>query len=168
MKKMILMMALLMGAVIGAKAQTAALNVDMEQVSKIGGNATYDDENCLATFTGQWNRWLDLPGVEGDLTATPTLQMEILKSNVVLKVVLRTKVEGESKPKETEVAVFWGQMGKEITSSKLVKIHLVNGSKGKVTEDDLKQVVSVRISMAKQVEDAEEPWFAQFGKVTLK
>jgi hypothetical protein len=55
--------------------------------------------------------------------------MEILKSNVVLKVVLRTKVEGESKPKETEVAVFWGQMGKE---------------------------------------DAEEPWFAQFGKVTLK
>jgi hypothetical protein len=34
--------------------------------------------------------------------------------------------------------------------------------------DDLKQVVSVRISMAKQVEDAEEPWFAQFGKVSLK
>jgi hypothetical protein len=101
----------------------------MEQVSKIGGNATYDDENCQANFTGQWNRWLDLPGVEGDISATHTLQMEILKSNVVLKVVLRTKVEGESKPKETEVAVFWDQMGKE---------------------------------------DAEEPWFAQFGKVTLK
>jgi len=89
MKKMILMMALLMGAAYGVKAQTApaGITVDMEQVSKIGGNATYDDENCQANFTGQWNRWLDLPGVEGDISATPTLQMEILKSNVVLKVV---------------------------------------------------------------------------------
>jgi hypothetical protein len=167
MKKFVVMMTLLMGIAFGAQAQTVR-DVDMDAVSKIGGNTVYDDENSTATFTGQWNRWIDLPGISGDISDTPNLQMEILKSNVILRVVLRVKVEGESKPKEVEAAAFYGQMGKAITASKLVKINLVKGSKGKVSDEDLKNIVSVRISMAKAVEDAEEPWSVQFGKVSLK
>jgi hypothetical protein len=167
MKKLILMVTLFMGLAFGAQAQTTVRNVDMDAVSKIGGNTSYDDENCTATFTGQWNRWIDLPGISGDISDTPNLQMEILKSNVILRVVLRLNAEGESKPKEVQVAAFYGQMGKPITASKLVKINLVKGSKGEVSADDLKNVVSVRISMAKAVDDAEEPWAVQFGKVSL-
>ncbi len=140
----------------------------MDAVSKIGGNTTYDDENTTATFTGQWNRWIDLPGISGDISDTPNLEMEILKSNVILRVVLRIQAEGESKPREVQAAAFYGQMGKEISASKLVKINLVKGSKGEVTNDDLKNIVSVRISMAKAIDGAEEPWAVQFGKVCLK
>lgn len=155
-------------AILSAQVVNAQkLVVDMEEVSKTGGNCDYDDENCTATFTGKYDRWFDLPGIKGDLTATPNLNMEILKSNVILRVAIRYKGD-DVKPIQVDVASFYGQMGKEITSSKNIKINLIKGSKGKLTEEMLKNVVSVRIAMAKECSGAEEPFQAQFGKVTLE
>lgn len=56
-------------------------------------------------------------------------------------------------------------MGKTIESKKIAKIDLTN--KGKIGEDVLKNVVSIRISMAKTVDGNEEPWTTQFGEVLI-
>lgn len=144
-----------------------SLNVDMEDVTKTGGNCDYDDENCIASFTGKSDRWIDIPGIKGDISATPNMKLEILKSNVVLKVAIRYK-GSDGKTLQVIAATFYRQMGKVIESSKTIKINLIKDSKGKVTEEMLKNVVSIRISMAKECSGAEEPLYAQFGSVSFE
>jgi|GEM_PF-6187303 len=138
--------------------------VDMEMVSKHGGNCDWDDETCTATFTQKWDRWIDLPEVSGDLSEHTQLHMTILKSTCMLKVVVRYK-DADGKQQQTDVATFYRQMGKTIDKETKIKCDLTNG--GKIGEDVLKNVTSIRISMAKEVDGNEEPWETQFGQVEL-
>jgi hypothetical protein len=147
-----------------AFSQTVAKIIDMEDVTRIGGKCEYDDETHTATFTGQWDRWIDLPGVKGDISATPNISVEVLKSNIVLKFCVRY-VNAEGKTEQVDVATVYGQMGKPITSKKVVKLNLIEASKGKLTEDMMKNVSSVRLAVGKTLE--EEPWEIQFGEVKL-
>lgn len=139
--------------------------VNMEDVEKYSPNCDFDDETVTATFKGQNNRWLDVPGIKGDLTGHTKLSVEILKSNIMLTFSLRYK-DADGKTQQVKVATCYSSMGKEITAKKVIKIDLTN--KGKVSEDILKNVSAIRISMAKQVSGAEEPYSVQFGKVTLE
>jgi hypothetical protein len=148
---------------VSAFAQTAK-TIDMEDVTRIGSKCEYDDETCTATFTGQWDRWVDLPGVKGDISATPNISVEVLKSNIILKFCVRY-TNNEGKTEQVDVATVYGQMGKAITSKKVVKLNLLEASKGKLTEDMLKNVVSLRLAVGKTIGD--EPWEIQFGEVKL-
>lgn len=167
MKKFALMFVALIALASAQITSAQVRTIDMEEVTKTGGNCEYDDENCVASFSGRWDRWIDLPGVKGDISATPTIKMEILKSNVILRIAILYKGD-DVKPTQVEVATFYSQMGKEINSAKTIKIDLIKGSKGKVTEDMLKNIVSIRVAMAKECSGAEEPFMTQFGKVTLE
>ncbi len=161
LKSIVAACALMLG--VSAFAQTAK-TIDMEDVTRIGSKCEYDDETCTATFTGQWDRWIDLPGVKGDLTATPNISVEVLKSNIILKFCVRYR-NAEGKTEQVDVATVYGQMGKVITSKKVVKLNLLEASKGKLTEEMLKDVVSVRLAVGKTLGD--EPWEIQFGEVKL-
>ncbi len=146
-------------------AQTPWKIVDMEYVTRHGGNCEYDDETCTATFKGSYNRWIDLPGLSGDLTGHTNLTMTVLKSNVVISFNIRYRnADGEVKQEKSQT--FYSQMGKEIKSKKTIKVDLTN--KGKINDEMLKNVVSVRLSMAKQASGAEEPWFCQFGDIVVE
>lgn len=138
--------------------------VNMEEVTRHGANCEYDDLTCTATFTGKWDRWIDLPDVKGDLTQHTQLKLAILKSTCMLKVIVRYRGE-DGKIKEVTAATLYHTMGKTIESKKIAKIDLTN--KGKIGEDVLKNVVSIRISMAKTVDGNEEPWTTQFGEVLI-
>lgn len=139
--------------------------VNMEDVEKYGKNVDFDDENVVATFKNKWDRWIDIPEISGDLTGHKNLSIEILKSNVMLAVYLRYK-DADGKMQQVKVSQFYHSMGKEINSKKVVKVDLSN--KGKISDDILKNVSAIRISMAQAVSGAEEPYQVQFGKVTLE
>ena len=160
-----MMVALLATFALTTMAQTPWKIVDMEQVSRHGGNCDYDDETCTATFKEKWDRWFDLPEVSGDLTQHTKLTMTIKKSTCMLKVCIRYK-DADGKQQQVDAATFYSSMGKTITADKKVVCDLTN--KGKIGEDILKNVTSIRISMAKAVDGNEEPWETQFGEVTIK
>ena len=160
-----MMVALMAMFAVTTMAQTPWKIVDMEDVSKHGGNCQYDDETCTATFKEKWDRWFDLPGVSGDLTGHTQLNLTIKKSTCMLKVAIRYK-DAEGQTKQVDAATFYSSMGKTIDKDKTIKVDLTN--KGKVTEDMLKNVVSIRIAMAKAVDGNEEPWETQFGEVTIQ
>ncbi len=165
MKKLMLMFALVALFATNVAAQTPWKVIDMEYVTKHGSNCQYDDETCTATFKGSGDRWFDLPGLSGDLTGHTKLEATILKSNVILTFNIRYK-DADGKTQQVKAQTFYGQMGKEITSKKTLKVDLTN--KGKIGDDVLKNVVGVRVSMAKVVGGAEEPWQVQFGDVVVK
>ena len=165
MKKLMLMFALVALFATNVAAQTPWKVIDMEYVTKHGSNCQYDDETCTATFKGSGDRWFDLPGLSGDLTQHAKFDMPVLKSNVRLSIYLRYK-DADGKTQQVKAQTFYGQMGKEITSKKTLKVDLTN--KGKIGDDVLKNVVGVRVSMAKVVGGAEEPWQVQFGDVVVK
>ena len=146
-------------------AQTPWKIIDMENVTKHGGNCDYDDETLTATFKEKWDRWFDLPEVSGDITGHTQLNMTVLKSTCMLKVVLRYK-DADGKQQQVDAAQLYYNMGKTIDSPKKMKIDLTN--KGKIGEDVLKNITSIRISMAKAVDGNEEPWMVQFGEVTIQ
>ena len=146
-------------------AQTPWKIIDLEQVVKHGGNCDFDDETLTATFKEKWDRWFDLPEVSGDLTGHTKLTMVIKKSTCMLKVVLRYK-DVEGKQQQVDAATFYRQMGKTIDKDTKIDCDLTN--KGKIGEDILKSVTSIRISMAKAVDGNEEPWETQFGEVTIQ
>ena len=146
-------------------AQTPWKIIDMENVTKHGGNCDYDDETLTATFKEKWDRWFDLPEVSGDITGHTQLNMTVLKSTCMLKVVLRYK-DADGKQQQVDAAQLYYNMGKTIDSPKKMKIDLTN--KGKIGEDALKNITSIRISMAKAVDGNEEPWMVQFGEVTIQ
>lgn len=165
MKKLMMMVALMATCVLTAMAQTPWKIVDMEDVSKHGTNAQYDDETCTVTFKGKWDRWIDLPGVKGDLTEHTQMNLTIKKSTCMLRVAIRYKNE-EGETKQVDAATFYSSMGKTIEKDKTIKVDLTN--KGKITADMLKDVVSIRIAMAKAVDGNEEPWMTQFGEVSIQ
>ena len=165
MKKLMFMFALVALFATNSMAQAPWKIIDMEYVTKHGGNCQYDDETCTATFKGSYDRWIDLPGLSGDLTGHTKLEATILKSNVILTFNIRYK-DADGKTQQVKAQTFYGQMGKEITSKKTLKVDLTN--KGKIGDDVLKNVVGVRVSMAKQVAGAEEPWQVQFGDIVVK
>ena len=165
MKKLMLMFALVALFATNSMAQSPWKIIDMEYVTKHGGNCQYDDETCTATFKGSYDRWLDLPGLSGDLTGHTKLEATILKSNVILTFNIRYK-DADGKTQQVKAQTFYGQMGREITSKKTLKVDLTN--KGKIGDDILKNVVGVRVSMAKQASGAEEPWYCQFGDIVVK
>lgn len=146
-------------------AQTPWKIIDMENVTKHGGNCDYDDETLTATFKEKWDRWFDLPEVSGDITGHTQLNMTVLKSTCMLKVVLRYK-DADGKQQQVDAAQLYYNMGKTIDSPKKMKIDLTN--KGKIGEDVLKNITSIRISMAKEVDGNEAPWMVQFGEVTIQ
>lgn len=165
MRKLMIALALVALFATSAMAQTPWKIVDMEYVTKHGGNCSYDDETCTATFKGSYDRWIDLPGLSGDLTDHTTLKATILKSNVILTFNVRYK-DGEGKTQQVKAQTFYGQMGKGVDSKKALEVDLTN--KGKIGDDILKNVTSVRVSMAKQASGAEEPWFCQFGDIVVE
>lgn len=164
MKKLMFVCLMAMFAVT-MNAQTPWKIIDMENVTKHGNNCDYDDETLTATFKEKWDRWFDLPEVSGDITGHTQLNMTVLKSTCMLKVVLRYK-DADGKQQQVDAAQLYYNMGKTIDSPKKMKIDLTN--KGKIGEDVLKNITSIRISMAKAVDGNEEPWMVQFGEVTIQ
>lgn len=165
MKRLAMMVAILATFAMTAMAQTPWKIVDMENVTKHGGNCDFDDETLTATFKEKWDRWFDLPEVSGDLTQHTKLTMVIKKSTCMLKVVVRYK-DADGKLQQVDAAQFYRQMGKTIDKDTKIECDLTN--KGKIGDDILKNVTSIRISMAKAVDGNEEPWETQFGEVTIK
>lgn len=160
-----MMVALLATMTLGMMAQTPWKIVDMEQVNRHGGNCDYDDETCTATFKEKWDRWFDLPEVSGDLSQHTKLTMVIKKSTCMLSVNIRYK-DANGKQQQVTASTFYGSMNKTIDKDKKVTCDLTN--KGKIGEDILKNVTSIRISMAKAVDGNEAPWEVQFGEVTIQ
>ncbi len=138
------------------------LILSMEDVGKWGANCDYDVETCTATFTGSSNRWFDLPGMQGDFSKHTRVQFDVMGSNVVLKVVVRY-VDENGKTREITCATLTDQMGYGITKRKTVRFDL------RGDEDQcvglLKNVLSVRISMAKLSDGSEDDkiWFCHFA-----
>ena len=168
MKKLALCVAFMAAFAITAMAQDAKAPwkiIDLENVTKTGGNCDFDDETLTATFREKWDRWFDLPEVSGDLTGHTKLTMVIKKSTCMLKVVLRYK-DAEGKQQQVDAAQFYRQMGKTIDKDTKIDCDLTN--KGKIGEDVLKNITSIRISMAKEVDGNEAPWETQFGEVTIQ
>ena len=153
MKKLVSLLILAMGMTVALFAADEPFQiVSMEDVAKWGSNCDYDSEKCEATFTGSYDRWFDLPGVQGDYSKHSKIQVDVLKSNVILKFVLRFRT-AEGKTDQVTVATLYGQMGSSITKKKTIKLDL-RGEDGQYTEQ-LKNLQSIRISMAKLCEDAE-------------
>ena len=165
MKRIGMIIALMAMFCLTATAQTPWKIIDLEQVTKHGGNCDFDDETLTATFKEKWDRWFDLPEVSGDLTQHTKLTMTIKKSTCMLKVVVRYK-DANGKQQQTDAATFYRQMGKSIDKDTKIKVDLTNG--GKIGDDVLKNVTSIRISMAKAVDGNEDPWEVQFGEVTIQ
>ncbi len=165
MKKLVMLVALLATFALNGMAQTPWKIIDMENVTKHGGNCDYDDETLTATFKEKWDRWFDLPEVSGDLTEHTKLTLNIKKSTCMLKVVLRYK-DADGKQQQVVAATFYRQMGKTIDKDTKITCDLTN--KGKIGDDVLKNVTSIRISMAKEVDGNEAPWETQFGDVSIQ
>lgn len=167
MKKFFYLVALLALFALNANAQSTPWKIiDMEDVSRHGGNAAYDDETLTVTFKGKNDRWIDLPGLKGDLTGHHVIVMNIEKSDVVLKIAVRYKDE-EGKTKQVDAMTLYSRMGKPITKSTELKIDLL-GKGSKASADILKDVVSIRVAMAKPATDRpDEPWEVQFGQVLV-
>lgn len=165
MKKILFVLASLFIGV-AASAQDAPWKfISMEEVARHGGNAEYDDETCTAVFTGSSDRWIDLPGVNGDLNGHTDLTLNVLKSEVILSVFVRYKDE-DGKTQQVKAATLYRQTGKPINKKTALKIDLTND--GKITEEMLSNVTSIRVSMAKPSVDKEEPWSVTFADSTLK
>lgn len=165
MKKILFVFAaILLGT--AAFAQNAPWKfITMEEVARHGGNAEWDDETCTATFTGSSDRWIDLPGVSGDINGHTDLTLNVLKSEVILSVFVRYKDE-EGKTQQVKAATLYRQTGKPINKLTALKIDLTND--GEITEEMLANVTSIRVSMAKPCVDKDEPWSVTFADSTLK
>jgi hypothetical protein len=163
MKKVILLFAAMLLCTMAANAQRV---IDLADVTNFGSNCDFNDETLTATYQGPYNRWFDLPDISGDISKTPNLTIEVLESNVILRVCILYRGD-DPKPTQVDVTTFYGQMGKEITSPKELKLNLIKNSNGNVSKDMLENLVAIRITMAKQCDGAKEPWHTKFGKVTL-
>lgn len=138
--------------------------INMEDVSRHGGNCEFDDETCTATFRADRDRWIDIPGLRGDLSEHTNVVMNILKSDCLLKVAVRYK-DADGKTQQADCCTFYRQMGKPLTKAKDIKFDLTGN--GKIPVEWLRNVVSIRIAMAKPVGGLGEPWQVKFGKVLV-
>lgn len=169
MKKIAFLLMMLMGIVCVStvKAQSKGTPwkiINMEEATRWGGNADFDDATSTVSFTGSSDRWIDVPGVKGDISGHTQMEFNILKSDCVMRVNLRYK-DADGKVQQVACQTFYGQMGKVIKAKKTIKCDLTND--GKIPAEAFKNVVSIRISMAKNAAGSEEPWNIQFGKVYL-
>lgn len=165
MKKVMLILALVALFVTTGMSQTPWRIVDMEFATAHGSNCEYDDENCIATFKNKFDRWVDLPGVNGDITGHTKLSVDILKSNVVLRFCVRYR-DDSGKVQQVDSQTFYGSMGKEIKEKKTLNVDLTNG--GKLDDEIFKDVASIRVAMSRPAAGAEEPYFVQFGQIIIK
>lgn len=166
MKKIIMFICFLAAFTSSVMAQSEPWKIiNLEDVTRHGKNVDWDDETCTATFKGKWDRWIDVPDVRGDLTEHTKLEMTILKSDCMLKIVLCYK-GADGKTAEKTSNTFYSSMNKTIEDKKVIKADLTD--KGKIGEDILKNIVGIRISMAKGVDGKEEPWTCQFGEIIIK
>lgn len=164
--KRILIIALSIMLGTAAFAQNAPWKfISMEEVSRHGGNAEYDDETCTAYFKGSSDRWIDLPGVNGDLNGHTDLTLNVLKSEVILSVFVRYKDE-DGQTKQVKAVTFYRQTGKPINKLTALKVDLTNG--GEITEEMLANVTSIRVAMAKPCVDKDEPWSVTFADSMIK
>lgn len=162
MKKLGLLFAGLM-IVLGISAQNEPYKIfSMEDVTRVGKNCDYDPDTRTAVFKDKWDRWFDVPSMQGDFSEHSKIQFDVLESNVILKVVLRYRGE-DGKTKEATIGTLYGQMGKVISSKKTIKLDL-KGKEGEFAEA-LKSLVGLRISMGKVCDGVEEgeEWKCVFG-----
>lgn len=164
MKKYAFLFALVALFAVNVNAQTPWKIIDMEDVSRHGSNADYDDETTTATFKGEKDRWIDLPGIKGDISEHTNLVINVESADCVLKIAVRYKDEN-GKAQQAIAATLYGRMGKAIEKATKLKIDLTN--KGKITPEMLKDVIGIRIAMAKPSVDKTEPWKVKFGEVAL-
>ena len=165
MKKLSILLVFMTLCAVNMMAQSTPWKIiDMEDVSRHGSNAEYDDETLTATFKNDKDRWIDLPGVKGDINGHTMLHVKIMKANCMLKFAVRYKDEN-GKAQQAIAATCYSSMGKTIKKEKLLKIDLTN--KGKITEAMLKDVIGIRVAMAKGVEGKESPWEVTFGEVAI-
>ena len=164
MKKILFILCLMAAMTVTVSAQTPWKIITMEDVTRHGKNVEWNDETCTATFKGKWDRWIDVPGIRGDLTEHSKMKMTILMSDCMLIIVVRYK-DAEGKTKELATNTLYGSMGKSIEAKKVVNIDLTNG--GKTDPEILKNCVGLRVSMAKGVDGKEEPWICQFGEIVF-
>lgn len=161
MKKIIMLFAAVVCVALTAMAQKEPYKVvSMEDVVKFSSNCEYDTETCTASFVGPYNRWFDIPGISGDLREHSMVNLDVLQSNIILKFVVRYR-DAEGKTQEFTSATLYGQMGNGISKKKTLKLDLA-GKDGE-NRELLENVIAIRISMAKAIENAEEPWSCQFG-----
>lgn len=165
MKRLTMIFALMAMCAMNMMAQSTPWKIiDMEDVTRHGSNAEYDDETTTVTFKGDRDRWIDLPGIKGDITGHTTLLVNVEKSDVVLKFAIRYK-DAEGKTQQNNGVTLWGRMGKAIEKPTELKIDLTN--KGKVDPEVFKNVISIRVAMAKPSTDKTEPWEVKFGQVIV-
>lgn len=117
MKKLMLMFALVALFTTNVMAQSPWKIVDMEYITKTGGNCEYDDETCTATFKGKYDRWFDLPELSGDLTNHKNMSVTVLKSNVILSFYVRYR-DADGNIKQVSAQTFWMRMGKGIDNKR--------------------------------------------------
>lgn len=165
MKKILFVLASLLLGVAAFAQDTPWKFIAMEEVTRHGGNCEYDDETCTAYFKGSSDRWIDLPGVNGNLNGHTDLTLNVLKSEVVLSVFVRYK-DAEGKTQQVKAVTFYRQTGKPIDKLTPLKVDLAKG--GEITEEMLSNVTSIRVSMAKPSVDKDEPWSVTFADSTLK
>ena len=165
MKKVFILACLMAVVAVNAMAEKKPWKIiDMEDVVRAGGNCDYDDETCTATFTGPYDRWIDLPGVSGDLSDHTVIDLNILKSTCMLRVVVVYKAS-DGTEKQEEATTFYHSMKRTITEPKVVTVDLAKN--GNITTEMLENVVYIRIAMSKAVDDNAEPWITQFGKTVI-
>lgn len=164
MKKVMMLFCLVAAFALNAVGATPWKVVDMEDVARTGSNCSYDDETCTATFKGPSDRWIDLPGVSGDLTQHVRLDITVLNSTCMLKVCLRYK-NSEGKIEQVTSATAYNSMKSTLENPKTIKFDLSDN--GKIGDEILKNVVAIRVAMEKAVDGNEAPWIVQFGKVEL-
>ncbi len=138
--------------------------ISMEEVTRHGGNATWDEETFTASFVGSSDRWIDLPGIKGDINGHTNLTLNLTKSEVIISVFVRYKDE-EGNTKQVKACTLYRQTGKPIEKPTALKIDLTDG--GNITEEILANVTSIRVAMAKPCVDKDEPWVVTFADSML-
>ncbi len=164
MKKILfLAISLLLGVTVSAQ-KTPWKFISMEEVARHGGNATWDEETFTASFVGSSDRWIDLPGIKGDINGHTDLTLNVTKSEVILSVFVRYKDE-EGKTQQVKAVTFYRQTGKPINKLTPLKVDLTDG--GNISEEILSNVTSIRVAMAKPCVDKDEPWTVTFADSML-
>lgn len=165
MRKLMLTFALATMLTTNVLAQEPWKTVDMEYVTQYGNNCAYDDETCTATFKGVYGRWLDIPELSGDLTKHKKMSVTVMKSNVILSFNILYR-DADGNKKQVSSQTLYSSMARKIDEKKTFKVDL--SDRGKISDEILENVICVRISMAKQAEGADEPWFCQFDDIVIE
>lgn len=141
-------------------------NVEWSKFNLGYGNTVYDAGSQTFTFSGSSNRWFDLPGLKGDISSHPVLMMWVSSSNVLISINVRHDVDGDGTSTQTTAATLYGQTNKIISTRTLVQLDL--SAQSAITEDMLKNVTSIRISMNKAADGASEPYHISLDRIVLE